>query len=118
MYIHVFRLEAARCEGHLCAHLGDTELQSHLSSSLLNLDGVTDWSQLQAKATALATAVGVASERIMGLGLREEVCRCVMTLASSDRIPVCESGLRCLQSFVNHVEGDVSPLYAPLCQVR
>ena len=118
MYVHVFRLEAARCEGHLCAHLGDTELQYHLSSSLLNLDGVTDWSQLQAKATALATAVGVASERIVGLGLREEVCQCVVTLASSDRIPVCESGLRCLESFANHVEGDVSALYGPLCQVR
>ena len=68
---------------------------------------------------ALATALDVAAERIEGLGLREEACRCVVALASSDRVPVCEAGLKSLESFVNRVKGgDVSPMYTPLCQVR
>ena len=113
------RLEAARCEGQLCAYLSDTELRSHLSKSLLTMEGVTDWSLLQAKATALATALSVAADRISELGLREEACRCVVSLATSDRVPVCEAGLKCLESFVNHMTGgDVSPMYSPLCQVR
>lgn len=112
-------MEAAHCEGQLCAHLSESELRSHLSSSLLTLEGVTDWSLLQAKATALATALDVAAERIEGLGLREEACRCVVALASSDRVPVCEAGLKSLESFVNRVKGgDMSPLYTPLRQVR
>ena len=96
-------MEAARCEGQLCAHLSDSELQTHLSSSLLSMEGVTDWSLLQAKATALATALSVAAEKIVELGLGEEACKCVVALATSDRVPVCEAGLRSLESFVNHV---------------
>ena len=64
------RLEAARCEGQLCAYLSDTELQTHLSTSLLSMEGVTDWSLQQAKATALSTALSVAADRITELGLR------------------------------------------------
>ena len=54
----------------------------------------------------------------MELGLREEVCQRVVTLATSDRVPVCEAGLKSLESFVNNVEGDVTPMYTPLCKVR
>ena len=77
------------------AHLSDAELQSHLSSSLLNMESVTDWSILQGKATALGTALSVAADRIVELGLREEAAKCVVALATSDRIPVCEAGLKC-----------------------
>lgn len=83
------------------------------------MESVTDWSMLQGKATALGTALSVAADRIVELGLREEASRCVVALATSDRIPVCEAGLKCLESFVNHVKGgDVSPMYPPLRQVR
>ncbi len=103
--------------GSLCVYLSDTQLQNTLATHVLDQDGVTDWAVLQARATTLSTALLVASSRVMDLGLRDVVTRCVSNLATSDRIPVCQSGLRCLGSFVNHVEGDGKEMLAPLCQV-
>ncbi len=104
--------------GSLCSYLNDTQLHSTLAMHILDQDGVSDWAVLQARATTLSTALLVASSRIEALGLREVVTRCVVSLASSDRIPVCEAGLRALGSFINHMEGEGQEMLAPLCQVR
>ena len=110
-------MEAAQCVGSLCTYLSDTQLHHTLATHVLDQDGVSDWAVLQARATTLSTALLVASSRIAALGLRKVVTRCVISLATSDRIPVCESGLRCLGSFVSHMEGDGEEMVGPLCQV-
>ena len=78
---------------------------------------MSDWAVLQARATTISAALLVASSRIVALGLRGVLTRCVVSLAQSDRVPVCESGLKSLRSFVNHVEGDGKEMIEPLCQV-
>lgn len=80
------RLQAAECIGALCAHLGDQELRTVMTESLLELEGVSDWAVLQARAAALSAALRSASARIVDLGMREEVASAVVSLASSDRV--------------------------------
>ena len=84
---------------------------------MLDQEGVSDWAVLQARAATISSALLVASSRIMGLGLREILTKCVISLAKSDRVPVCQSGLKSLCSFINHVEGDGKEMSVPLCQV-
>ena len=110
------RLEAAQCVGSLCAYLSDTQLHNTLATHVLDQD-VSDWAVLQARATTISSALLVASSRIVALGLRDVLTTCVTSLATSDRVPVCESGLKSLGSFLNHVEGDGKEMVAPLCQV-
>ena len=104
--------------GVMCAHLSEPLLQSTLSSHVLHLDSVTDWAVLQARATSLSSALLVASDRIEALGLREVVRKCVVSLATSDRVPVRESGLGCVASYLNHLKGDGSDMIATLSQVK
>lgn len=104
--------------GSLCAYLSDTQLHSTLATHVLDQDGVSDWGALQARATTLSTALLVASSRITALGLRGVVMQCVVGMATSDRVPVCVSGLHCIGSFVNHVEGEGKEILPPLAQVR
>ena len=111
------RLEAAQCVGCLCVYLSDTQLQNTLATYILDLEGVSDWAVLQARATSISTALLVAAYRIVNLGLRDVVAKCVVSLASSDRVPVCESGLKSLTSFLNHLEGDGMEVIPTLCQV-
>lgn len=113
----MFRLEAAQCVGSLCAYLSDTQLHNTLATHILDQEDVSDWAVLQARATTISAALLVASSRIVALGLRDVLTKCVVSLAMSDRIPVCESGLRSLRSFINHVEGDGKEMTTPLCQV-
>ncbi len=111
------RLEAARCVGALCAYLSDTQLQNTLATHVLDLDGISDWAVLQARAVTISSALLVASSRMVALGLRDVVTRAVICLATSDRIPVCESGLRSVCSFINHIEGTGEEMISSLCQV-
>lgn len=103
--------------GSLCAHLSDTQLHNTLATHVLDLNGVSDWAVLQARATTISAALLVASSRIMSLGLREVVAKCVVCLASSDRVPVCVGGLEAIGSFANHVEGEGKEIIPPLTQV-
>ena len=80
------RMEAAECIGALCAHLSDQDLQSMMTDSLLESEGVSDWAVLQARATALSAALQSASTRISELGLRERVMSAVVSFGSSDRV--------------------------------
>lgn len=80
------RMEAAGCIGALCAHLSDQDLQSMMTDSLLESEGVSDWAVLQARATALSAALQSASTRISELGLREKVMSAVVSFGSSDRV--------------------------------
>ena len=116
--IHTFcRLESSCCVGALCAFISDEELLSLFQTSLLEREGVSDWAVLQARATSLSSALTIAPTRIIELGLRERVAAAVSALATSDRIPVCESGLKSARSFVNHIGGDVSLMVPLFCQV-
>lgn len=85
------RMEAAECIGALCAHLSDQDLQSMMTDSLLESEGVSDWAVLQARATALSAALQSASTRISELGLRERVMSAVVSFGSSDRVSWCLS---------------------------
>lgn len=110
-------MAAAECVGSLCAYLSDTQLQNTLATHVLDLDGISDWAVLQARATSISVALLVAASRIVSLGLRDVVKECVVSLASSDRVPVCESGLWSLASYLNHLEGDGAEVIPTLCQV-
>ncbi len=63
---------------------------------------------MQARATALSATLEVATQRMLDLGLKRQVAEAVVALATSDRVPVCVSGLQCLESFVNKMS-DNSP---------
>ena len=110
-------MEAAHCVGSLCAYLSDTQLHNTLATHILDLDAITDWAVLQARATSLSSALLVASARIVTLGLRNVVKDCVIALATSDRVPVRESGLHCVASYLNHLEGDGAEMIPTLSQV-
>ncbi len=114
----VLRLEAGHCVGALCAYLSDSVLQDTLATHILDLHSVSDWAVLQARAISLSSALQLASGRIVDLRLRDAVKKCVVALATSDRVPVCESGLRCVSSYLNHLEGDGAEMMSTLCQVH
>ena len=97
--------------------MNDTQLQNTLATHILDQDRVTDWAVLQARATTISWALLFASSRISSLGLKDVVAKCIMNLASSDRVPVCESGLWSVGSFLNHMEGDGEIMIPFLCQV-
>ncbi len=105
---HTHRLEAASCLGLLSSFLPDDELEQLLTSSVLSLDNSADWAIMQARATALSATLEVATQRMLDLGLKKQVAEAVVALATSDRVPVCVSGLQCLGSFVNKMS-DNSP---------
>ncbi len=80
------RLEAARCLGVLSAHLPNPELCGILKGSLFVSEGVSDWAVLQARATALSTALKAAGGRVVELGMEGETREAVMQFATSDRV--------------------------------
>ena len=104
--------------GSLCVYLSDTQLHGTLATHVLDQDGVSDWAVLQARATTISSALLVASSRIVALGLRDVVVSCVVSMAKSDRVPVCVSGLQGIASFLNHVEGEGREMLPSLCQVQ
>ena len=104
--------------GLLATYLPDQELESLFNSSILPHDGVTDWAILQSRATSLSTTLDAAADRIGDIGLKRDVANTVVALATSDRIPVCISGLKCLGSFVNKVTGDFPFVVEALKEVR
>ena len=103
---HTHRLEAASCLGLLSSFLPDDELKQLLTSSVLSLDNSSDWAIMQARATALSATLEVATQRMLDMGLKRQVAEAVVALATSDRVPVCVSGLQCLGSFVNKMSDD------------
>ena len=117
LHFVVSRLAAGQCVGSLCAYLSDTQLQNTLATCILDQDGISDWAVLQARAATISAALLVASSRIVALGMRDVVAKCIVSLATSDRVPVCESGLRSVASFINHVEGNGKEMIPPLSQV-
>jgi HEAT repeat protein len=100
------RLQAAQCTGVLCCHLSDDQLTSVLRDTLLQADGESDWSLLQARATSLSAAVEAAAARIEAVKMERDVVNAAVKFASSDRIPVCVSGLQAVGSCINHLATD------------
>ena len=80
------RLQAAQCTGVLCSHLSDDQLSSVLLDTLLQTEGESDWSLLQARAVALSAVVEAAASRIGEVGLEGEVINAAVKFASSDRV--------------------------------
>ena len=103
--------------GLLSSFLPDSELEQLLTSSILSLDTATDWAILQARATALSVTLDVAAQRIEGVGLKRQVADAVVALATSDRVPVCVSGLQCLGSFMNKMADESSFVVGALKEV-
>ena len=82
------RLQAAQCTGVLCCHLSDDQLTSVLRDTLLQADGESDWSLLQARATALSAAVEAAAARIEAVKMERDVVNAAVKFASSDRVSI------------------------------
>ena len=80
------RLQAAQCTGVLCCHLHDDQLTSVLRDTLLQADGESDWSLLQARATSLSAAVEAAAARIEAVDMERDVVNAAVKFASSDRV--------------------------------
>ena len=81
-------MQAAQCTGVLCPHLPDDQLTSVLRETLLQTEGESDWSLLQARALALSAAVEAASSRIEDVGMEQAVVEAAVKFASSDRVSV------------------------------
>ena len=60
----------------------------------------------------------MAAERIEGVGLKRQVADAVVALATSDRVPVCVSGLQCLGSFMNKMADESSFVVGALKEVK
>ncbi len=90
-----------------------------LTASILSLnnEGGSDWAVLQARAVALSATLEVAAQRLLDLGLKRDVADTVVALATSDRVPVCVSGLQCLGSFVNKMDDDSAFVIGALKEV-
>ncbi len=113
------RLEAASCLGLLSSFLPDADFMQLLTTSILSLnnEGGSDWAVLQARAVALSATLEVAAQRLLDLGLKRDVADTVVALATSDRVPVCVSGLQCLGSFVNKMDDDSAFVIGALKEV-
>ena len=80
------RIQAAHCTGVLCAHLSDDQLTFVLRGTLLCTEGESDWSVLQARATALSAAMETAFGRLQTTGTEEAAMKAAVRYASSDRV--------------------------------
>lgn len=70
----------------MCSHISDEQLTSVFRGTLLQADGESDWSLLQARVTALTAGVEAAAGRIAALGFEEDVVKAAVKYASSDRV--------------------------------
>ena len=52
----------------------------------MNTSSTSDWALLQAKGTALSSAIIYASERMISCGLQAQIEEAIIVLASSDRV--------------------------------
>lgn len=61
-------------------------MTSLLRDTLLQTDGESDWSLLQARAVAMSAVVEAAASQIEVVGMEGEVVKAAVKFASSDRV--------------------------------
>ncbi|XP_006818140.1 LOW QUALITY PROTEIN: stalled ribosome sensor GCN1-like [Saccoglossus kowalevskii] len=97
----VSRMCAAGCVGSLCACLPEAELLSLLDDHLLISDPSADWTVKHGTSVAIGVALKEAPEQV--LAKREEkLLDIAMANATTDRIPICVSGIRCIGFLARH----------------
>eukprot|EP00731_Ephydatia_muelleri_P027538 Em0019g411a len=110
----VNRLEAAACRGLLAFYLSVDQVKLAIMD-LVQIVGVPDWTILQAKAISLSSLLQHGFDRVVAVGLKEEACAAVVAYATSDRIPVCLSGLKALHNFMMQ-DDEQETILSALCQ--
>ncbi|XP_077995202.1 stalled ribosome sensor GCN1-like [Glandiceps talaboti] len=97
----VSRLCAAGCVGALCKCLPDNELVPLLDDHLLGKLNFKDWMLRHGHSIAVAVALKEAPERILA-ERADAIMTSAMSNATTDRIPICVSGIRSLGFLMNH----------------
>ncbi|XP_068678677.1 stalled ribosome sensor GCN1-like [Montipora foliosa] len=90
------RVAAGGCVGSLSIIAPDPELHSIVNDHLIVNDPTVDWTVRHGHAIALSAVLHDAVERIVTQGLYQAVTDAAVTHASTDRIPICSSGVRSL----------------------
>ncbi|XP_060079689.1 stalled ribosome sensor GCN1-like [Ylistrum balloti] len=96
------RAVAAGCLGALCTALSEAELKDTLIQHLLDADPSQDWMLRQGRSMALGVALKEVPSKLTGTGLERSIEDYITELATSDRIPLCISGYRCMGFLLNY----------------
>jgi len=96
------RVAAGGCVGSLAIIVPDPELDSIINDHLIVNDPTVDWTVRHGHAIALSAVLHDAVERIVSQGLFEVVTDAAVAHATTDRIPICSSGVRSLGFILAH----------------
>lgn len=96
------RVTAGGCIGALAMIVPDPELHTIITDHLIVNDPTVDWTVRHGHAIALSAVLHDATERIVSQGLLQAVTDAAVLHASTDRIPICSSGLRSLGFILAH----------------
>lgn len=96
------RVAAGGCIGSLAIIAPDTELESIINDHLIVNDPTVDWTVRHGHAIALSAVLHDAAERMVSQGLFEVVTNTAVAHATTDRIPICSSGVRSLGFIFAH----------------
>jgi hypothetical protein len=88
------RTVAAACLGSLCRCLDAELLALVMNTDLLDTDESRDWTLNHGRSIALSTALKDSADRLLTVENQPRIKTALVTFVSSDRIPICMSGLR------------------------
>jgi len=110
------RMAAAGCLGHLLQHLLPHEKERLIESQLLNVDPTLGWEVQQGRAVALFVALKAAPQELLSIGADEKLQQVIAACVGSDRVPVCQAGLRALAFYFISILNDALPVPPSLLQ--
>lgn len=89
------RSAASACLGAMCGSLSDVDLTDVMISHLLDSDPSQDWMVKHGQGIALGVALKESADRLCKQ-FEDNITKTVLDLTTSDRIPLCLCGYRCL----------------------
>lgn len=104
------RSVASACLGAICGALSDVDLTDVMISHLLDLDPSLDWMVKHGRGIALSVALKESPEKLCKQ-FDDNISKTILELSSSDRIPLCLCGYRCLGYLMIHKQskGELKP---------
>ncbi|XP_071180493.1 stalled ribosome sensor GCN1-like [Mytilus edulis] len=89
------RSAASACLGAMCGSLSDVDLTDVMISHLLDSDPSQDWMVKHGQGIALGVALRESADKLCKQ-FEDSITKTVLDLTTSDRIPLCLCGYRCL----------------------